>query len=274
MQLASGPDVDENVRRAGELVRVAADQGAELVVLPEYWNVYGPPETLTLRAEPLDGPSLGEAAELSRRLGIWLAAGTIVERATDGLYDTAVVFSPRGEPAAVYRKMHLFHCGVEGAEQDEASFLEPGSKTVSLRLEDRLFVGLAVCYDLRFPEMFRDLAEEGVDAFLVPSAFTAVTGRDHWELLVRARALDNLAWVVAPNQGGRTGRPGVQTFGHSIVCDPWGGVVARAGAEGDAVLVVSLEKAAVESARSRLPGIDPRSPTRIRRRSTRTGGRE
>ncbi|HMK73265.1 MAG TPA: carbon-nitrogen hydrolase family protein [Myxococcaceae bacterium] len=255
VQMASGADKAKNLATAERLVRRAAERGAELVGLPENVAWMGPEPERASAAEPLDGPTLLHLAELARRLGIHLLAGSILEAgAPEGrLYNTSVLFGPSGERLAVYRKIHLFDVEVgDGQTYRESAAVAPGSEAVSA--ETSLGpIGLSVCYDLRFPELYRALSARGAVLLTVPSAFTLTTGKDHWEVLLRARAIENQAYVLAPAQGGR--HPGDRlTYGHALIADPWGLVVARAS-EGEGVAVAEMDASLLERVRSRLPAL-------------------
>jgi deaminated glutathione amidase len=258
VQMASGADKAKNLATAERLVRRAAERGAALVGLPENVAWMGPEPERASAAEPLDGPTLAHFADLARRLGIHLLAGSVLEAGAPGgrLHNTSVLFGPSGERLAVYRKMHLFDVEVgDGQTYRESAAVAPGSEVVSA--ETSLgHVGLSVCYDLRFPELYRALSARGAVLLTVPSAFTLATGKDHWEVLLRARAIENLAYVLAPAQGGR--HPGDRlTHGHALIADPWGLVVARAS-EGEGVVVAEMDASLLERVRSRLPALKHR----------------
>jgi predicted amidohydrolase len=263
VQLNSNEDRDRNLEIADRLVRRAAGEGAELVVLPEKFNVLGTPEQLAQGAEPLDGPTLTWAAGLAAELGLWLVAGSIVELSDDGqMRNASALMSPAGETVAVYRKIHLFDVEVEGVSYRESDVEAPGEEIV-VADAGGLPVGLSVCYDLRFPELFRIMAVQGARAFSLPAAFTVPTGRAHWELLVRARAVENQAFVVAAGQAGP--HPGDHhSFGHSLVADPWGTVLASAGEELEHVVVADLDLDAQDRMRERLPALAHRRPQAYR----------
>src|SRR5919112_5400928 len=227
VQLSSTPDRDRNLEAADRLTRAAAAQGAELVVLPEKWPVLGTPEQTAAGAEPLDGPALTWAAGAARELGIDLIAGSIAEH-VDGasrVRNTSVHFGPDGEARATYRKIHMFDVEVGGHVYRESETDEPGDEVVLSTTADGVELGLSVCYDLRFPELYRELAVRGARVLAVPAAFTLATGRDHWEVLLRARAIENQAFVLAPNQIG-TAPPHFSSNGRSAIVDPWGVVLA------------------------------------------------
>jgi deaminated glutathione amidase len=257
VQLNSTGDKARNLARAERLVRDAAADGAELVALPEKWNLLGPGEELAAGAEPLDGPSLGAARGWAAELGVHLLAGSVAERGEEKAFNTSVLIGPDGDDLAVYRKIHMFDVEAGGVEYRESEHEQPGTEIVTAPLED-LVVGLSVCYDLRFPELYRILALRGARLIAVPSAFTLATGRGHWEVLLRARAIENQAFVLAPNQVGEA-PPHYSSFGHSAIVDPWGEVLATAPDE-ECFVAADLDLAAQERIRRSLPSLANRRP--------------
>jgi deaminated glutathione amidase len=260
VQLNSNEDKARNVEIAEHLVRQAAREGAELVVLPEKFNIIGSPEQLFAGAEALDGPTLRWAGGLAGELSLWLVAGSIVERVEgdEKLRNTSVLLDPDGAIRAVYRKIHMFDVEVGGITYRESDAEAPGEEIV-VADTDQLKLGLAVCYDLRFPELFRIMAVDGAQAFSLPSAFTVPTGRAHWEILVRARAIENQAFVIAAGQVGRH-PPDHESFGHSMIVDPWGTVLAAATDEPERVVVAEIDLAAQAEIRAKLPSLANRQP--------------
>ena len=272
VQLTAGPDKAANLLWAHELVNQCVDDDAELVVLPEYFGCMGPGPVLRDAAEPFDGPTLAWAAEQARGHGIWLLAGSFVERlpGTDRTANTSCLLDPTGAVVAAYRKVHLFDCDVPGAEFHESAVVEPGDELV-VADAGPLHVGMSVCYDLRFPELYRILALRGADVCVVPAAFTARTGPPHWEVLLRARAIENQCFVVAAGQQGSSG-PGLAWHGRSMIIDPWGTVLAAAprsdevddaGRDG-CVVVADLDLGRVAEVRAQLPSLANRRPTAYR----------
>ncbi|MGN6187972.1 MAG: carbon-nitrogen hydrolase family protein [Conexibacter sp.] len=255
IQMNSTADRPRNRATAERLVRAAAADGATLVVLPEKWNVLGTPDQLAAGAEPLDGPSTTWARELARELTIDLIAGSIVER-RDGHAkhaNTSVHVGPDGDVKAVYRKLHLFDVEVAGTVYRESDGEEPGEEIVATSLQDGTKLGMAICYDLRFPELFRILTLDGARVLALPSAFTLATTRDHWEVLLRARAIEDQCFVIAANQIGEHA-PGKASGGRSLIADPWGTVLATApDAEGYAL--AELDHARQDAIRARLPAL-------------------
>jgi deaminated glutathione amidase len=255
VQLNSTEDKDRNLATADRLTRAAAADGAELVVLPEKFNVIGTHEHYVQGAETLDGPTIGWARETARELGIDLVAGSIAERreGREKLSNTSVHVGPDGEVKAVYRKIHMFDVVVGGVEYRESESEEAGAEIVLSETADAVPLGLTVCYDLRFPELYRILAVKGARIIAIPSAFTKVTGRAHWEILIRARAIENQAFVVAADQIG-THPPDKESYGGSMIVDPWGEVLARAP-DDECFVAADLDLARQDEVREQLPSL-------------------
>jgi predicted amidohydrolase len=229
VQLTSTADRERNLATADRLTRAAAAAGAELVVLPEKWAVLGTPEETAAGAEPFDGPALSWAREAARDLGIDLVAGSIAERVPgrEKGSNTSVHVGPDGDVRAVYRKIHMFDVEVGGRTYRESEHEEGGDEVVLSETAHGVELGMTVCYDLRFPELYRILAIRGARVITVPAAFTLATTRDHWETLLRARAIEDQAFVIAANQVGEHA-PGYRSGGRSMIVDPWGVVLAQA----------------------------------------------
>jgi predicted amidohydrolase len=259
VQLNSNGEKERNLAAAERLVRESATGGAELVVLPEKWNLLAGGEELVAGGEPLDGPSLSAARGWARELGIHLLAGSISERGAEGekTSNTSVLIGPGGEDVAVYRKIHMFDVDAGGVSYRESEHEQPGTEPVTAPVGD-LILGMTVCYDLRFPELFRILALRGARIVAVPSAFTLATGRDHWEVLLRARAIEDQVFVVAPNQTGDA-PPHYSSFGRSMIVDPWGVVLATAP-DGEGFAAADLDLAAQDRVRESLPSLANRQP--------------
>ncbi len=259
VQLNSSADKGRNLEVAELLVRAAAEDGAELVCMPERWNLLGDSATILDGAEPLDGLSLAAARSWASELGVHLLAGSIAERAEghERLFNTSVLIGPDGEDVAAYRKIHMFDVEVEGTTFRESDHDQPGEEIVTAPLDD-LELGLSVCYDLRFPELYRILAVRGARVIAVPSAFTVPTGRAHWEVLLRARAIENQAFVVAPDQIGEA-PPHFESYGHSAIVDPWGVVLAMAPDE-ECFVAADLDLAEQQRMREKLPALANRRP--------------
>jgi deaminated glutathione amidase len=263
IQLNSTGDKARNLETAERLVRDAAADGAELVVLPEKWNVLGDAEALREGAEPLGGPTLTAAGSWARELAIHLVAGSIPERVegNEKLFNTSTLIGPDGELHARYRKIHMFDVDVGGVAYRESESEEPGEEIVAAVVGGSLAgvtLGMTVCYDLRFPELYRILAVRGATVLSVPSAFTFETGKDHWEVLLRARAIENQAFVVAPNQVGEA-PPHYRSYGHSMIVDPWGVVLAEAP-EGEGFIAADLDLDSEDRVRATLPSLANRRP--------------
>ncbi|MCD6728150.1 MAG: carbon-nitrogen hydrolase family protein [Solirubrobacteraceae bacterium] len=250
--------MDDVLETAEKLVERAARGGAELVALPEKWNGVGPPERLLEIAEPLDGPSVTAMRGWAKRLGIMLSGGSISERVVGDhrIRNLALVISTAGEVVARYRKVHMFDVELDGRTVRESDTDAPGDRRVTCDIAGWR-VGLTICYDLRFPELYRALASDGADLFTVPSGFMLHTGRDHWEVLLRARAIENGAYVMAANQHGLWGEN--RMLGRSMIVDPWGIVVANAG-DGDGVCFADLDPRRVGQARQQIPALVHRRP--------------
>jgi predicted amidohydrolase len=259
VQLNSNGDKQRNLAAAERLVRESAASGAEFVALPEKWNLLAGGEELVAGAEPLDGPSLSAARGWAHELGIHLLAGSISERGREGekASNTSILIGPGGDDLAVYRKIHMFDVDAGGVSYRESEHERPGTEPVTAPLAD-LVLGMTVCYDLRFPELFRILALRGARIVAVPSAFTLATGRDHWEVLLRARAIEDQVFVVAPNQTGEA-PPHYSSFGHSMIVDPWGVVLATAP-DGEGFVAAELDLAAQDRVRESLPSLANRRP--------------
>jgi predicted amidohydrolase len=260
VQLSSTPDRDRNLEAADRLTRAAAAQGAELVVLPEKWPVLGTPEQTAAGAEPLDGAALSWARGAARELGIDLVAGSVAERVegADRGANTSVHIGPDGEDRAVYRKIHMFDVEVGGRTYRESEHEAPGDEIVGSELANGESLGLTICYDLRFPELFRILAVRGATVITVPAAFTETTTRDHWEVLLRARAIEDQCFVVAANQVGEPA-PGIRTGGRSMIVNPWGLVLAQAP-DFETFVLADLDFDRLRGIRTKLPSLANRQP--------------
>jgi predicted amidohydrolase len=255
IQLNSTNDKRRNLERADRLTREAAADGAHLVVLPEKFNVLGEHDDYVQGAEGLGGSTVEWARDTASELGIDLVAGSIVE-AREGhekLSNTSVHVGPDGEVKAVYRKIHMFDVVVGGQTYRESESEEAGEEIVLSETASGVSLGLTVCYDLRFPELFRILAVKGARIIVLPAAFTKVTGQAHWEILVRARAIENQAFVIAPDQVG-THPPDKESFGGSLIVDPWGEVLARAE-DGERFIAADLDLERQNEVREQLPSL-------------------
>jgi predicted amidohydrolase len=264
VQMTSRQDKDANLERARALVARAASTGADVIVLPEKWNLVGSPDDYRTAAEPLaGGPSAAAMAEWARTLGVTIVGGSITERrqGREKLSNTSCVFDAEGELVAVYRKIHLFDVEVGGNVYRESEAEEPGSDPVVAHAEDWA-IGLTVCYDVRFPELYRILALEGAELATVPAHFTTPTGKDHWHVLLRARAIENQYYVAAAGQVGETIR-GKPAYGRSLIVDPWGIVLAQAPDE-ESVITAEIDRARMRHIRATLPSLANRQPDAYR----------
>jgi predicted amidohydrolase len=264
VQMTSRTDKAANLETAERLVAHAASGGADVVVLPEKWNAIGDSALYHAVAEPLEGgESVAAMSDWSRRHGITLVGGSIAER-RDGrekLSNTSLVFDPDGQMTALYRKIHLFDVEVGGVVYRESEAEEPGEEPVVAEAEDWK-IGLSVCYDVRFPELYRILALEGAQLVTVPAHFTTPTGKDHWHVLLRARAIENQLYVAAAAQIGET-LPGKPAYGRSVIVDPWGLVLAQAPDE-ETVISAELDRAHLEDVRAKLPSLANRQSNAYR----------
>jgi len=255
VQMNSTADRAANLAAAERLTRAAAADGAQLVVLPEKWTAMGTEADLRASAESLDGAALGWARAIARELGVELVAGSILERvpAREKLANTSVHVDSAGEVRAVYRKLHMFDVEVGGRRYLESALEEPGEEIVLSRTAAGVELGMSICYDLRFPELFRILAVRGARVMALPAAFTLATTRDHWQTLVRARAIENQTFMIAANQWGE--HPGGQhSGGRSMIVDPWGVVLAQAP-DGESHIVADLDLERQREIRARLPSL-------------------
>jgi predicted amidohydrolase len=281
IQMTSGPDRESNEKRALELVDEACSRGAKLVGLPEVWEHVGPAAQKRAFAGPVEGRQLARLRDLCAKRSVWCVAGSISEqrdaagsvppppggartvqqgRPEPRLFNTSALIGPGGELAAVYRKLHLFDVDIpDGAHYRESDTIAPGREPPPVAELHGLGVriGLSVCYDLRFPELYRKMADSGADILSVPAAFTAYTGRAHWEVLLRARAVENQAYAFAPAQVGRIGPPAENrvAYGHAMIVDPWGDVVADAGGTGESMALAAIDSARIAQVRRDLPAL-------------------
>jgi predicted amidohydrolase len=260
VQMTSRRDKAANIETAERLLAKAASTGADVVVLPEKWNAIGDADVLHAAAEPLDGGESVEAmARWAGRHGVTLVGGSITER-RDGrekLSNTSLVFDPEGNLVAGYRKIHLFDVEVGGVTYFESEVEEPGDQPVVADVEGWR-IGLSVCYDVRFPELYRILALEGAELLTVPAHFTTPTGKDHWHVLLRARAIENQAYVAAAAQVGET-LPGKPAYGRSLIADPWGTVLVQAP-DVETVVTAELDRSRLREIRAKLPSLANRQP--------------
>ena len=252
IQMTASSSKEENLAKAEMFVRLAAERGATVIVLPEVFAWRGPRAEEATQLESIPGPTSGRLSELARRHGIYLLAGSFLEK-SEGTraYNSSLLIGPAGDILAHYRKIHLFDVDIPGQVRvKESDTKKPGQEVVTQRTPLGVF-GLSVCYDLRFPELYRQLTQEGAEVLFVPSAFTFPTGAAHWEPLLRARAIENQAYVIAPNQIGKNTH-GFADYGNSMIVDPWGKVIARAS-DKECFITAEIDRDYLEKVRRELP---------------------
>lgn len=255
LQFCAGPRSRNNLARLEDwLTRAPA---ADVLALPEVVTVRGSDDDLRAAAEPLTGPVLSFFSDWARRRAVWILVGSILERDGADVYNTSVLLDRRGLIAATYRKIHLFEARLPDQRVIRESDVYRAGNTPVMADIEGWPTGLSICYDVRFPELYRDYAAQGACCLMIPANFTQRTGRDHWEILVRARAIENQCFVVAPNQCGVNPATGVVSYGHSMVVGPWGDVVARAG-DYEQWLTAALSYNEITATRSRIPALDHR----------------
>jgi len=258
VQINSRHDKLANLEKIERFVREAAGRGAEVVALPEYATYQGPKEALYEVAENIPGPTTEFYARLAKELGIYLLAGSLLERieSSQQFYNTSTLYDPSGTLIGAYRKIHLFDADVDvSSVYNESEYIRPGTEIVVSPVAGRI-AGMSICYDLRFPELYRALTDRGAEIFFVPASFTMFTGKDHWELLLRARAVENQCFVVAPAQIGRY-EPNGWAYGRSSIVDPWGNVVAKAS-DTEGVTLGTLDFRILDWVRQHLPALNHR----------------
>ena len=262
VQMNSRDDKAANIRTALDGIDRAAASGARLVALPEIWTYLGPQEANRAHAEPVPGPITDLLADRARRHGIYLHGGSFheTEPGNPRVLNTTVVFGPDGDIVAKYSKIHMFDVVLDGvAAHEESATVAPGDEIVTFDL-DGVVVGLAICYDLRFPELFRILALRRAEVIVLPAAFTMTTGKDHWEILIRARAIENQVFMLAPGQVGQDGG-GQWCYGRSLIVDPWGTVLATAP-DAETVIEATLDRSLLRKVRRQVPALANRMPER------------
>lgn len=257
IQMATGSDKEKNLKSVEKLINYAVKKGASFIALPEVFNFRGNLSDAPKHAEPIPGPSTQLISRLAQDNEVWILIGSMMEKSkSDKPFNTSVLINPEGKIVTTYRKMHLFDITLKGKEILESSRNGAG-KEPSLTKIKTIKTGLSICYDLRFPELFRKYSEDGAEIICVPSSFTKITGEAHWEALLRARAIENQCFVIAPNQAG-IGSGGVKTYGHSIIIDPWGKILAEAPEFGEAVITADLDFNYLRKIRENLPALQHR----------------
>ncbi|MEM7032608.1 MAG: carbon-nitrogen hydrolase family protein [Chloroflexota bacterium] len=259
-QLNANENKDDNLATADRLIDEAASLGAQMIGLPEMFNLIGDNDQLLQGGEPIPGPTSQFLSQKARQHGIYLHGGSFMEKVEgqDKVSNTTMVFGPDGQEITRYRKIHLFDIHIEGkVDYQESAFVEAGEEMITFETEHGYF-GLTICYDLRFPELYRALTLAGARVVFQPAAFTLYTGKDHWEALIRARAIENQVYMVAPNQIGIYG-DGKQCYGNSMIVDPWGTVLARAP-ERECVIIADIDYDSQDQTRQNLPALKHRRP--------------
>ena len=265
VQMNSRSDKGANLATAERLIDEAAEKGARLVGLPEYVSYLGPTALHEANAEPIPGPTTERFAAKARQHGIYLLGGSILERSdTPGrYYNTSTFFNPDGEIQATYRKIHLFDIDITGnVSANESATILPGDRAITVEMDGHR-LGLTICYDLRFPELYRMLALDGAEVVFVPAAFTLFTGKDHWHTLLRSRAIENQCYVLAPAQIGPHD-PNAQCYGHALVADPWGTIIADAP-DHEGVVIADIDFDYLQQVRTQLPSLANRRPSAYQR---------
>ncbi len=256
LQLDSGPDKEKNLQTAISLTNEAVQKKARFILLPEVFNYRGP--EAVFHQEPIPGISTFPLMDLAARAKVWILAGSIYEKipGEEKVYNSSVLIGDDGEIKTVYRKIHLFDVSLSGKKIFESNVFNPGRHPVLGEVAG-IKLGMTVCYDLRFPELYRRYSKAGAKMIAVPSSFTHVTGQAHWEILLRARAIENQSFILAPNQCG-VGNRGIKTYGHSMIVDPWGGILARASANRVEAVYAELDFAKLLQIREKFPALNHR----------------
>ena len=255
IQLNAGPDKKRNIENATKLIKKAALRGAKLITLPEVFSWRGSRKHILDNCEPIPGPTSLRMSELAATLNVFLLCGSIIETNPEGSrpFNTSFLLNPRGKIIAYYRKLHLFKIHRRGISTiDETRIYTSGNEVVTARIPF-CRVGFTICYDLRFPELYRRLADSGAGIIFVPSSFTYETGKAHWEILLRARAIENQVYIIAPNQYGKD-HSGNRHYGHSLIVDPWGTVISQCS-NGETIIYGELDINHLKKARKMLPSL-------------------
>ena len=267
IQMSSGPDKEKNLAQAKKIIGLAAKKNAKFIVLPEVFNYRGNLNEAAKQAESIPGCSTTFISQLAKKYKVWILIGSILEKVEADLvsalktqntkpFNTSVLINPKGKIVAKYRKMHLFDIKLKGKEILESSRNQAG-KNPKLAKVENIKVGLSICYDLRFPELYRYYSKNGAKIICIPSSFTKPTGEAHWHTLIKARAIENFAYIIAPNQTG-TGSGGVKTYGHSLIVDPWGKILAEGSADKEEVIFAEIDLDYLKKIRKNLPALEHR----------------
>ena len=257
VQMSSGPDKNSNIKKAISFIEAAVDQGARFILLPEVYNYRGPNDVASLAdvAEEIPGASTLPFLQIAKENNIHVLIGSIYERInnSDKAFNTSVFINNLGQIKTLYRKIHLFDVNIENSTITESSRFEAGSTTATAELDGHQ-IGFSICYDLRFPELYRKYAQKGVEIICVPSSFTAATGKAHWEILLRARAIENCCYVLAPNQVGIDG-DGVESYGNSLAINPWGKIIGQGHSSTEEIIICELDFDLLKNVRNDFPAL-------------------
>ena len=258
VQMTSGSDKEKNLKQAEKLITKAAKARAKFIVLPEVFNFRGNLNEAAKASEPIPGYSTNFISSLAKKYKVWILIGSLMECVRAGVkpYNTSILINPQGKIIVKYRKIHLFDIRLKGKEILESKRNQAG-KNPKLVQVDKTKVGLSICYDLRFPELYRQYSKKGAEILCIPSSFTKPTGEAHWHTLIKARAIENLAYVIAPAQAG-IGSAGIKTFGHSLIVDPWGKILAEGPANGETVIFADIDLDYLKKIRKNLPALEHR----------------
>ena len=267
VQMKSGEDKEKNLTQAKKLIQTAIKKNVNFIALPEVFNYRGNINEASKMAETIPGYSSNFISALAKKYSVWILIGSMMEaresenqktRKSENKkpFNTSVLINPKGEIVAKYRKMHLFDIKLKGQEILESSRNQAGKEPKLVEIK-KIKVGLSICYDLRFPELYRHYSQKGAKILCIPSSFTKPTGEAHWHTLIRARAIENLSYVIAPNQSG-TGTSGIKTYGHSLIVDPWGKVLAEGPPDKEAVIFAELDFSYLDKIRRNLPALEHR----------------
>lgn len=264
IQMKSGQDKETNLKQAKSLIKKAVKKSANFIALPEVFNFRGNLKEAPKHAEVIPGYSTNFISTLAKKHNVWILIGSMMEktgRRASGSspskpFNTSVLINPQGKVIAKYRKMHLFDIKLKGKEILESNRNQAGTKPALAKINNTK-LGLSICYDLRFPELYRKYSEAGAEIICIPSSFTKLTGEAHWHTLIKARAIENLSYIIAPNQTG-TGSGGIKTYGHSLIIDPWGKILAEASADKEEVIYAEIDLDYLRKIRKNLPALEHR----------------